>query len=80
MYGWHAGAHEDEVIEWRTVAADFINGKRVDVPLTLDAFRAWKRELSIAKGEPQPCPCDDCIMEHSSHPDEMRLCPHYPGD
>jgi hypothetical protein len=57
MYGWHAGATPDEVIEWRSVAADFINHKRVDVPLTLEAFREWKRELSAALAPPGSSGC-----------------------
>ena len=76
MYGWHAGATGDELLTWRTMAADFINQEREDIPLTLESFRAYQRELS-----PDPCGCQgDCIMEHSSHVDEMRLCPYFPKD
>jgi len=43
MYGWHAGTTETEVAEWRQMAAEFVNGRRDEVPLCLDAFRALKR-------------------------------------
>ena len=70
MYGWYRDASEADMAAWRQMAADFINGKRDDVPLTLADFKA----LDAAEG----CPCrGDCILEHSSHPDEMALCPDF---
>lgn len=41
MYGWYRDASETEMLAWRFLAADFINGKRADVPLTLEDYRAY---------------------------------------
>jgi len=40
MYGWFPNATENEMRRWRGMAAQFVNGERDDLPLTLAALRA----------------------------------------
>lgn len=41
MYGTHPNATPVEMVEWRLMAAEYINGQRAldDTPVSLEAFR-----------------------------------------
>lgn len=50
MYGTYPNATEDEMRRWRGIAADYINGRTDDCPMTLFDFRAFE-EGHISRGE-----------------------------
>lgn len=54
MYGWYRDASEADMAAWRQMAADFINGKRDDVPLTLGDFKELRFRETPREPDPGP--------------------------
>ena len=54
MYGYYADASKLEAATWRSLAADFINGKRDNVPLTLHDLRGLMDKDRVRRVDPGP--------------------------